>query len=125
MLSILLAAGVAVLVAVWTSRWAWPAGVGLAVLVMLQGSVEWLRTKENATSGNHNRRLSLTQDATSLADSRVAGVRGQPIDMDIDVHQALGNVERSAIIGIDMTPAVRRQPETEAADEPTAPETEV
>jgi WD40 repeat protein len=39
------AAGVAVLINVWTYGWSWPAGVGLAVLIGCQAVFEWSRAK--------------------------------------------------------------------------------
>lgn len=43
--SVVVAAGVAVLINVWTSGWSWPAGIGLAVLIGCQAVFEWSRAR--------------------------------------------------------------------------------
>ncbi|MBB5808879.1 hypothetical protein F4560_008647 [Saccharothrix ecbatanensis] len=98
--SIVLAATIAVVVNVWTSGWGWPAGVGLATLVGFQALMEWRRVHaENQVAPA--RRWVTDQQATTVCDSDMTGIHLPPASGDVEVRQDLGFVERATIIGID------------------------
>ena len=100
--SVVLAAGVAVIINVWTSGWAWPAGVSLGVLLILQCIVEWLRDRGDKSSAEPERKQSLTQITGNLSESHIVGISGGAANTNVNVQQAFGDVERSTIVGIEL-----------------------
>ncbi len=114
--SVVLAAGVAVLVTVWASGWAWPAGVSLGVLVIIQCAVEWLRTSEDRPSADLVQKQSLNQKAGNISNSQIVGIRGRPANIGVDVQQTFGDVDRSTVVGIEF--------DTRDANERTLPQAE-
>jgi hypothetical protein len=104
-ISVVLSAGVAVLVNVWTSGWGWPIGVGLAVLVISQGSLEWLRSSREHTPGPATTTLRVFQKVSRMAGGTATGIRSPSPGSLAEVHQDFGTVENGTIVGIDGDPS--------------------
>jgi hypothetical protein len=106
-LSVLLSAGVAVLVNIWTSGWGWPVGVGLAVLVVCQGSLEWLRSSQDHAPGSAARTPTwrVLQKVGHMAGGTATGIRSPSPGSRAEVRQDYGTVENGNIVGIDGDPS--------------------
>jgi hypothetical protein len=100
-ISVVLAAGVAVLVNAWTAGWGWPAGTGLGTLVALQAAFAWWQAKTDGQPSNGQRRIVANQQHGVVLDSDVIGVRRLPQGADVEVRQRFDRVDRSTIIGVD------------------------
>jgi hypothetical protein len=105
-IAVVLAAGVAVLVNVWTTAWGWPAGAGLAALVLCQAGLEgWRRGHEHAPGSSNSRRMVVRQRARDVVDSDLTGIKAPPVQAEVQARQRLGRVRNSTVIGIDGNPA--------------------
>jgi hypothetical protein len=100
-ISVLLAAGVSIVVNVWTSGWAWSAGVGLAVLIVCQVAVECFRSNTADWKSSPRRRLAIEQRLGDVRGAHVTGVRRSLLNGDVKVRQRFRNVDTSRIVGIE------------------------
>jgi len=96
--SVVPATGLAVLVNVWTTGWAWPAGVGVAVLVAAQVFVTFWTT---APSGHD--KTTVRQRFGKVERTDVTGARlGRGVDRPIDVDQSAHTVSDSTFTGVEI-----------------------
>ena len=95
------AAAVAVVINVWTTSWTWPVGVGLGVLLLVQGLFEWGRAHAAEDTPPAPPRWTVEQHFADVSDSSVTAARRPAGSGDVQVRQRLGPVSRSTIIGID------------------------
>jgi hypothetical protein len=100
MASVLLAAAVSVVVNIWSSSWEWPAGTGLAVLVAVQGWLEFRRAAEHQAK-RVNTDVDVDQRVRETVNSDVTAVRGTGHGRKITVRQRLGRVEGGSVTGVE------------------------
>ncbi len=98
-IAFVLAAGVSVLVNVWTEGWKWPVGVGIVVLIACQIVVEVVRTTPNAEP-QPQQRSTVDQEFDDVQDSDVTGISRALPGGDAEVQQRFRNVDNCQIIGL-------------------------
>src|SRR5215469_945721 len=105
-IAVILGAGVAVLVNVLTNGWPWAAGAGLAVLVLCQGGLEWLRNSRDHVPGpGPGRRTSVVQRVVHMTGGSATGVKSPSSGGRVRVRQWFGKVRNTDIVGVDGDPA--------------------
>jgi len=91
------AAAVSVLVNVWTTGWAWPAGVAVGVLVLAQVVVTFW------TGAPDTGRSSVTQRLGDVVKSDVVGARlDSEVARGVTVDQSAHKVEDSRLTGLEI-----------------------
>lgn len=98
--SVLLATAVSVVVNVWSSGWGWPAGAGLAVLVAVQGVLEFRRAAGGRTHAPQPAAVTVEQRVREAVDTDVTGVRGIPGGGQINVTQVVGRARGGSVTGV-------------------------
>jgi hypothetical protein len=96
-----LAAGVSVLVNVWTLGWEWPVGVGIAVLITCQVVVEGIRSGTTAPGSQPQQKSTVNQTFDGVRDSEVNGINRDRPGGDAEVRQRFKDVHNSRIVGLD------------------------
>jgi hypothetical protein len=96
-----LAAGVSVLVNVWTEGWEWPAGVGIAALIACQVVLEGVRGVITAPGAQPQQKLTVNQAFGAVRDSEISGINRAHPSNDADVRQRFKDVHNSRIVGLD------------------------
>ncbi|MFJ5222351.1 hypothetical protein [Streptomyces sp. NPDC088400] len=95
------AAVISVVINVWTTSWAWPAGAGLGALLLIQALFEWSRARAADYAPSPPSRWVVEQHFADVSDSSITAARRPAGGSDAEVRQHLGAVSRSSVIGID------------------------
>jgi hypothetical protein len=105
-IAVVLSAGVAVLVNVWTNGWPWAAGAGLAALVVCQGGLEWLRNSRDHAPGpaSGTGTWSVVQRVVHMVGGTATGARSPSPGGRVRVRQWFGKVNNADIVGVDGDP---------------------
>ncbi|MEJ2873588.1 hypothetical protein AADW15_08075 [Saccharothrix sp. CCNWLY140-2] len=107
------AGALAVLVNVWTSGWAWAAGVGVAVVLLGQVAITWFLPPSGSGEASG---ISVRQRFGDVKDSAVTGIRadGAPTSP-VVLDQGFKDVTGSKIVGVEIgdTGAARDKAEGE------------
>jgi hypothetical protein len=109
-LSVIFAAGVALLVSIYTARWGWRIGSALAVLVLAQGLFEtWRASTENSMREGHSLNdqtspiIYVEQEAKSIERGKVVGVSGASLRPKVVVSQKIEELRDAQVIGVDQS----------------------
>ncbi|MDX3387362.1 hypothetical protein PV682_38860 [Streptomyces niveiscabiei] len=103
LISTVSAAAIAVVINVWTASWTWPAGAGLATLLLTQALFEWSQARAADSVSSSPSRWTVEQHFADVSDSSITAARRPAPGGDAEVRQRLGSVSRSTIVGIDST----------------------
>ena len=105
-ISVMLAAVVALSMTFFTSGWAGPAGAALLVAVLVQACVEGWRAWTNEPA---RRQVNVRQRVRKITGS-LRGVRGHAQGSDITIDQDVDEADRAEITGVDLSARQRPGP---------------